>query len=165
MTAIAGTAGKDSEGDIVLVVGNDQVRIFASSCHLSIASKPFARMLGLNFKEGHIDKASTRREISLPGDKSSAMEILCSMIHHRYQASFMPTATDVYGLRRPTLWTFAIVLSRGRDSADVFGQRYQYLSAQERQHIDGQCMELGRLARKSASVLTTRRAYSLEARL
>lgn len=93
-----GTADIDPEGDIVLVVSNDKVRIFASSCLLCIASKPFAKMLGPNFKEGQIDKASNRREISLPDDKSSAMEILCNILHHRHQASFLPKATDVYDL-------------------------------------------------------------------
>lgn len=91
----AGTT--DPEGDIVLVVGNDKVRIFAPSCLLCIASRSFARMLGPNFKEGQIDKASTRKEISLP-DESSAMEILCNILHHRHSASFFPKATDVSDL-------------------------------------------------------------------
>jgi hypothetical protein len=66
------------------VVGEDQVRVSASSQILCIASKPFSKMLCHNFKEGQRDGDSTGKEIPLPADKpSGVVETMCSIIHHR----------------------------------------------------------------------------------
>jgi hypothetical protein len=93
------TGDEDPSGDIILVVGDDQVRISASSQLLCIASRPFSKMLGPNFKEGQPDDAGARREISLPDDKPSAIDLMCNIIHYRiHELSLAPTAAKLHDL-------------------------------------------------------------------
>lgn len=90
---------EDPQGDIVLVVGHDQVQIPVSSQLLCMASRPFSKMLGPSFREGQPDKAVTVKEVSLPDDKPSATELMCNIIHHRiHDPSLAPTAAELHDL-------------------------------------------------------------------
>jgi hypothetical protein len=90
---------EDFESDIILVVGVDRVRIPVSSSLLCIASKPFLKMLGPNFKEGQSNDAPLLKEIPLPEDKPSAITILVNIIHYRVDGTDpVPTAADLCDL-------------------------------------------------------------------
>lgn len=90
---------QDPRWDITLVVGEDQSRIAATSQVLCMAPAPFLKLLGPNFKEGQPVEASTKKEISLPADKPSAIELMCNIIHHQISgASTVPAAADIYDL-------------------------------------------------------------------
>lgn len=91
--------GQDLQRDIILVVGEDEVRIAASSQFLCLVSKPFSKMLGPNFKEGQPGDATTKKEISLPEDKPSTMERMCNIIHLQIHGSSpVPTAAELHDL-------------------------------------------------------------------
>jgi hypothetical protein len=93
------TTDQNLECDIILVVGEDQVRISASSQLLCVTSKPFCKMLGPDFKEGQSHNAPTGKEISLPADKPSAVRTMCDIIHHRINGTGpVPTAGDLCDL-------------------------------------------------------------------
>jgi hypothetical protein len=99
LTIMSSTTDQDLTCDIILVVGEDQVRIFASSQLLCIASKPFSKMLGPNFKEGQSDDGSTRKVIPLLADKPSAIDLMCNIIHHRiHETSHTPAVIDIHDL-------------------------------------------------------------------
>jgi hypothetical protein len=99
LTIMSSTTDQDLEWDIILVVGEDQVRVSASSQILCMASKPFSKMLGPSFKEGQPDDGSTEKEIPLPADKPSAIELMCKIIHYRiYETSHTPAAIDIHDL-------------------------------------------------------------------
>lgn len=90
---------RDLMWDVTLVVGEDQARIAASSQVLRMASKPFFKMLGPDFKEGQLDEASTKKDVSLPADKPSAIELMCNIMHHQVSGvSTVPTVADLYDL-------------------------------------------------------------------
>jgi hypothetical protein len=64
-----------------------------------MASKPFSKMLGPNFKEGQPNDGSTGKEIPLPADKPSAIELMCNIIHHRiHETSHTPAAIEIHDL-------------------------------------------------------------------
>jgi hypothetical protein len=91
------TGDEDPSGDAILVVGNDQVRISASSQLLRIASRSSSKMLGSNFKEGQPDDADTREEISLPDDKLSVIDLMFNIIHYRiHETSLAPTVAKLH---------------------------------------------------------------------
>lgn len=71
-------------GDLILVVGPDETRLRVNALFLQAASKPFAAMLGPDWKEGQslIDRGS-RAEIFLPEDNAAALENICAIIHHQ----------------------------------------------------------------------------------
>ncbi|PNP78640.1 hypothetical protein FNYG_07986 [Fusarium nygamai] len=70
------------DGDIILVVGPDKTKLRVKSMLLMAASKPFAAMLGPNWKEGHdMRQHSGSHGVLLPDDNATAMEIICSVIH------------------------------------------------------------------------------------
>jgi hypothetical protein len=80
------------------------VRVSASSQILCIVSKPFSKMLGPNFKEGQSDDGSTKKEIPLPADKPSAIELMCNIIHYRiHETSHTPAAINIHDLENPDL--------------------------------------------------------------
>ena len=96
---MSSTTNQDPMWDITLVVGDDQARIAASSQVLCMSSKPFLKMLGPHFKEGQLDEASTKKHISLPADKPSAIELMCNILHHQVSGvSTVPTVADLYDL-------------------------------------------------------------------
>ena len=93
------TADESHEWDIVLVVGEDQMQIYASSQILCMASKPFSKMLGPHFKEGQPHAALTMKEIPLPADKPSAVRLMCNIIHHQIDGTGpVPTAAELCDL-------------------------------------------------------------------
>jgi hypothetical protein len=64
-----------------------------------MASKPFSKMLGPNFKEGQPNDGSTGKEIPLSADKPSAIELMCNIIHHRiHETSHTPAAIEIHDL-------------------------------------------------------------------
>ena len=71
----------DPEGDITLVVGDQQIR--ASSKVLALASPVFATMLGPYFAEGQAKNPS----ITLPEDDVEAMSWLCKALHFKLSAN------------------------------------------------------------------------------
>ena len=71
----------DPEGDITLVVGDQQIR--ASSKVLALASPVFATMLGPYFAEGQAKNPS----ITLPEDDVEAMTWLCKALHFKLTAN------------------------------------------------------------------------------
>lgn len=98
-TAMSSTADEKYEWDIVLVVGEDQVQIYAASQILCMASKPFSKMLGPHFKEGQPHTTFTKKEIPLPADQPSAIRIMCDIIHHQIDGTGpVPTAAELCDL-------------------------------------------------------------------
>jgi len=96
---MSSTTDQDLERDIILVVGEDQARVPASSQILCMASKPFSTMLGPNFKEGQSDDGSNVKEILLPADKPSTIELMCNIIHHRiHETSHTLAAIEIHDL-------------------------------------------------------------------
>jgi hypothetical protein len=96
---MSSTTDQGLDWDIVLVVGEDQVQIHASSQLLCMASKPFSKMLGPHFKEGQPHAASTEKKIPLPADKPSAIRIMCNIIHHQIDGTGpVPTAAELCDL-------------------------------------------------------------------
>ena len=90
------TRDKDPSGDIILVVWNDKVRISTLSQVLRIASRPFSKMLGSNFKEEQPDDADTRKEILLPDDKLSVIDSMRNIIHYRvHEPTLAPTVAKL----------------------------------------------------------------------
>jgi hypothetical protein len=67
------------------------VRVSASSQILCMASKPFSKILGPNFKEGQSDNGSTEKEIPLLADKPSAIELI-------HEPSHTLAAIDIHDL-------------------------------------------------------------------
>jgi ribosomal protein S9 len=64
-----------------------------------MASKPFSKMLGPNFKEDQPNDGSTGKEIPRPADKPSAIELMCKIIHHRiHETSHTPAAIEIHDL-------------------------------------------------------------------
>lgn len=71
------------DGDVILVVGPQAVRLKVYSLFLRSASKVFDAMLGPNWSEGQGLSKKTSREILLVEDDAEALRIICCVIHHR----------------------------------------------------------------------------------
>lgn len=73
-----------SDGNVVLVIGQQQERLRVCSHSLAHASKPFAAMFQSKWKEGS-DLLSENNlvDIPLPEDDTEALRIVCAVIHHR----------------------------------------------------------------------------------
>lgn len=72
------------DGDCVLVVGPEMVRISANSQFLSAASEPFRAMFKQEWREGYDMKSRAEPvDILLPEDDATALQILCAVIHHQ----------------------------------------------------------------------------------
>lgn len=72
------------ERDCILVVGPEMMRIPADSQFLTAASEPFRAMLRPEWREGN--EMSSRIEpveTTLPEDDATALQLLCSVIHHQ----------------------------------------------------------------------------------
>lgn len=73
-----------ADGDVILVVGPEQVKLRVYSLFLKAASKPFSAMLGPDWKEGHNMLDRDRPvELLLPEDNASALELICAIVHYR----------------------------------------------------------------------------------
>jgi hypothetical protein len=87
-------------GDVVLVVGPEQLKLRVHSLILKATSKPFAAMLGPNWTKGH-DKPDRDMpmEVLLPEDNAISLKYICAIAH--YQNQMIPddlTAQDVLGI-------------------------------------------------------------------
>lgn len=73
-----------ADGDIILVVGPEKMKIRAQSLILKATSKPFSAMLGPNWKEGRQQHAAdVLKELQLPDDDAAGMKYVCAVMHHR----------------------------------------------------------------------------------
>jgi hypothetical protein len=72
-----------SEGDVILIVGAEHVRLRVDSQPLKCASKVFEAMFKADWNAGQELSKETPREFSLPEDDAEAMRIICCVIHHR----------------------------------------------------------------------------------
>jgi hypothetical protein len=88
------------DGDVILVVRPEKVKLRVHSLFLKAASKPFFAMFGPDWKEGHnmLDQDGPV-ELQLPEDNADALKLICAIIHH--QNNKVPqtlTAGDVLGV-------------------------------------------------------------------
>lgn len=72
-----------SDGDVVLVVGPQNVRLKVHSQCLRCASKVFDVMLGPKWREGQKLSKGLPPEVSLVEDDVDALRTICCVIHHR----------------------------------------------------------------------------------
>jgi hypothetical protein len=83
-------------GDIILIVGEDCVRLRVDSQSLRSASKIFDAMFGPCWSEGQKLSRDLPTEVALPDDNAEAMWMICRVIHHRNDlAPKRPTARKV----------------------------------------------------------------------
>jgi hypothetical protein len=71
------------DGDVVLIIGADGIRLRVSSQYLISASKIFASMFGPHWLEGQSLSKHSPTDILLPEDNAEAMRTICCVIHHR----------------------------------------------------------------------------------
>ena len=72
------------EGDVVLVVGPEKLKLRANSLFLKTASKPFSAMFGPEWKEGRsLFGRDGPVELPLPEEYGAALELICAIIHHK----------------------------------------------------------------------------------
>ena len=73
-----------ADGDVILVVGPEKVKLRVHSLFLKAASRPFSAMFGPDWKEGHYMLGRDEpAEVPLPDDNAAALTIICAIIHHR----------------------------------------------------------------------------------
>jgi hypothetical protein len=89
-----------ADGDVILIIGPEKVKLHVHSMCLKTASRPFSAMLGPHWKEGHdLLGHDGPMELLLPEDNAAAMKIICAIIHHRNK--MVPptlTASDVLAI-------------------------------------------------------------------
>ena len=74
----------DAEGDVILVVGPEKLKLHAHSLFLKSASKPFSAMFGPDWKEGRsLFGRDGPVELPLPEENGAALKLICAIIHHR----------------------------------------------------------------------------------
>ncbi|PVH91489.1 hypothetical protein DM02DRAFT_678066 [Periconia macrospinosa] len=72
------------DGDVVLVIGPEMVKLRVHSLFLKVTSKPFAAMFRPDWKEGKsLPNRTEPAELSLPEDDPAAMRLICAVIHHK----------------------------------------------------------------------------------
>jgi hypothetical protein len=82
-------SGEDSvaeiapDGDVVFIVGRENVRLRVHSLILRSASKIFGAMFGPNWSEGQRLSKDLPTEVSLPEDDAEAMRTILCVIHLR----------------------------------------------------------------------------------
>lgn len=89
-----------ADGDVILIIGPEEVKLRVHSLFMKATSKPFSAMLGPNWKEGHsmLNQAGPV-EISLPEDNADALEVICAVIHHQNnKVSQTLSACDILGV-------------------------------------------------------------------
>ncbi|KAL3479211.1 hypothetical protein BJX99DRAFT_255740 [Aspergillus californicus] len=84
-----------ADGDLILVVGPENIRLRVYSLTLKSTSKPFSAMLGPDWKEGRALEDGCA-ELLLPEDDAVAMEYICAIIHH--QNMMLPTTMAPYDI-------------------------------------------------------------------
>ena len=70
-------------GDIILIVAEDCVRLRVDSQSLRSASKIFDAMFAPCWSEGQTLSRDLPTEVALPDDNAEAMWMICRVIHHR----------------------------------------------------------------------------------
>jgi hypothetical protein len=70
------------DGDVILVVGAEGVRLRVYSQCLRAASKVFRVMFGPDWSEGQALSAKSPKEVVLDDDDAFAMRIVCLVLHH-----------------------------------------------------------------------------------
>jgi hypothetical protein len=71
------------DGDVVLVIGVENLRLRVHSQCLRSASKPFSAMFSPYWSEGQRLSKDSPTEVSLLADDPGAMWTICCIIHHR----------------------------------------------------------------------------------
>ncbi|PVH91823.1 hypothetical protein DM02DRAFT_702762 [Periconia macrospinosa] len=83
-------------GDVILIVGAENVRLRVHSQCLQSASKTFSAMFGPRWSEGQRLSKESPTEVTLPEDDADAMRTICYIVHHRNDlVSQYLTAKDV----------------------------------------------------------------------
>ncbi|KAK0118388.1 hypothetical protein ONS95_012677 [Cadophora gregata] len=73
-----------ANGDVILVVGPEMVKLRVLSLILKAASKPFSAMFGPDWNEGHdILGRDEPVEVLLPEDNADALNVICAVLHHQ----------------------------------------------------------------------------------
>ena len=84
------------DGDVVLVVGPQNVRLKIQSQVLRCASKVFSAMLGPTWSKDQGVSTGSPREIRLAEDDADALRIICCVVHHRNDdVPLSPTPKEV----------------------------------------------------------------------
>jgi hypothetical protein len=89
-----------ADGDIILLVGPEKIKLRVHSLFLKAASKPFSALLGPDWMEGNkmLDRDGPV-EILLPEDDADALNLLCAILHHQNKdISQTLSAGDVLGV-------------------------------------------------------------------
>jgi|SRR3569833_1008316 len=73
-------------GDVVLVVGAEQMRMRVHSLILRTSSTVFNAMLGPSYSEGANLSPVAPKDVSLPEDDAGALEFIFNVIHYRMDA-------------------------------------------------------------------------------
>ncbi|PVH91394.1 hypothetical protein DM02DRAFT_664040 [Periconia macrospinosa] len=71
------------DGDVILIVGAENVRLRVQSQCLRSASKTFSAMFGPRWSEGQRLSKGSPTEVPLPEDDADAMRTICCIVHHR----------------------------------------------------------------------------------
>lgn len=83
------------EGDLVLIVGEAQVKLLVASAILSSASKVFKALLGPRFKEGQTHGSTGQpKAITFPEDNTQAMLDMVRVLHNQVDDSFIAPSGD-----------------------------------------------------------------------
>lgn len=69
------------KGDIILVIGSQELRLRVSSQCLGFASKVFSVMFGPHWSEGQGLSEKSPKEVRLEEDDAAAMRTVCNVIH------------------------------------------------------------------------------------
>ncbi|KAM7189011.1 hypothetical protein V8F20_010314 [Naviculisporaceae sp. PSN 640] len=72
-----------SDGNAILVIGPEQIRLRVSTVTLGLASKVFKAMFSANWLEGQNLSSACPKEIQFPEDEPAAMEAICCVLHFR----------------------------------------------------------------------------------
>jgi hypothetical protein len=79
------------DGDCILTVGPEKVKMRVNSLFLKAASEPFRAMLGPGWKEGNkLRDGADAVEIPLPDDDATAIQLLCAVVHHQNGSDTIP---------------------------------------------------------------------------
>jgi hypothetical protein len=71
------------DGDVILILGEEKVRLRVQSQCLRSASKSFGVMFGSDWREGQNLSKASPTEVLLVEDDKDAMWTICCIIHHR----------------------------------------------------------------------------------
>jgi hypothetical protein len=71
------------DGDVILIIGVEKLRLRVDSQSLRSASKVFSAMFGPDWREGKRTSAENLTDIELPEDDTNAMLRVCYILHDR----------------------------------------------------------------------------------